>query len=117
MIFHTWAEQSHMFMKLGMLPVAAAATSSYLNIGAGHMFIHLLDYSSLKGRGANWVFTRYLYTFLYKNVSHLYLTGARIGRHGAEAGGIEDHPFQEALKLSHSPLGFVLGWVVSFHFF
>lgn len=66
----------------------------YLNIGAGRMVIHFLDYSNFKGRGVSWVFTlHFIYTlsvfvFLCKNSSHLYLTGARIRWHGAEGGGM-----------------------------
>ena len=60
MILHTWAEQIHVFLKGGMLPVATAATWCYLNIGEGKMLILFLDFSSLEGRGIDWVFTFYL---------------------------------------------------------
>lgn len=51
-----------MLTTLGMFPRANAATWSYLNIGAGKMLLHFLDYSNLKGRGANWMFKLY---FIY----------------------------------------------------
>lgn len=62
MIFHNWAEQIHMFTKLGKLPAAAAAIYSYLNDGAGKTLTHPLDYPNLKGRGVTWVLTLYLCT-------------------------------------------------------
>lgn len=90
MVFHAWAEQIHVLMTLGMFPRANAATWSYLNIGAGKMLMHFLDYSSLKGRGANLPIgfknTEVFLYFLGKNASHLYLTRVRIGWHGAEGG-------------------------------